>query len=164
LSQLHSVEDGSRDRPRGGLCYVERVIPLTTTTVATLRIWLSERAGTGTDPIFYTRSGRPPSRDAIEHLVTKHAVTAARNTPTLLTKHVSPHTLRHSAAMALLHAGVNLSVIALWLRHESTHTVQTYLHADMALKERALARAKPDDSAPGRYCPPDSLLAFLANL
>lgn len=141
-----------------------RATPLTTTTAAALRIWLAERAGTDTDPIFCTRSGRPLSRDAVERPVTKHATTAARTHPALLTKHVSPHVLRHSAAMALLHAGVDLSVIALWLGHESTQTVQTYLHADMALKERALARTKPDGSVPDRYQPPDTLLAFLNNL
>jgi integrase/recombinase XerD len=142
----------------------QRVTPLTTTTVAALRIWLVERVGTNTDPIFCTRTGRTLSRDAIEHMVTKHAATAARTTPTLLAKHVSPHVLRHSAAMALLHAGVDLSVIALWLGHETTQTVQTYLHADMALKERALARTQPDNSAPSRYRPPDNLLDFLNNL
>jgi integrase/recombinase XerD len=141
-----------------------RVTPLTTATVAALHIWLDERAGTDSDPIFCTRSGQPLSRDAIEHLVTKHAATAARTAPTLATKHISPHTLRHSAAMALLHAGVDLSVIALWLGHESTHTVQAYLHADMALKERALARTAPTGTVPGRYHPPDSLLSFLTNL
>lgn len=141
-----------------------RVTPLTAATVAALRNWLAERGGDDADPIFCTRSGHPLSRDAIEHLVTKHAATAARSNPALAAKHVSPHTLRHSAAMALLHAGVDLSVIALWLGHESTQSVQTYLHADMALKERALARTKPDDSAPDRYHPPDDLLAFLNNL
>jgi site-specific recombinase XerD len=141
-----------------------RITPLTTTTVATLSIWLAERGGADSDPIFCTRSGRPLSRDAVEHLVARHAATAARTTPTLASKHVSPHTLRHTAAMALLHAGVDLSVIALWLGHESTQSVQTYLHADMSLKERALARTKPDDNVPGRYRPPDNLLAFLNNL
>jgi integrase/recombinase XerD len=141
-----------------------RVTPMTTTTVAALDSWLDERTGEACDPIFCTRSGRPLSRDAVEHLVTKHGVTAARTVPTLATKHVTPHTLRHTAAMALLNAGVDLSVIALWLGHESTHTVQTYLHADMALKERALARTAPAGTAPGRYHPPDSLLAFLSDL
>jgi site-specific recombinase XerD len=142
----------------------QRVTPLTTATVVALNIWLSERGGADIEPIFCTRSGRPLSRDAIEHLVAKHAATAARSNLTLAAKHVSPHTLRHSAAMALLHAGVDLSVIALWLGHESTQTVQAYLHADMALKERALARTKPDSATPGRYHPPDDLLAFLDNL
>jgi integrase/recombinase XerD len=141
-----------------------RVTPLTTTSVAALRNWLEERGGSDADPIFCTRAGHPLSRDAIEQLVAKHAATATASTPALAAKHVSPHTLRHSAAMTLLHAGVDLSVIALWLGHESTQSVQTYLHADMALKERALARTKPDDSAPARYRPPDALLAFLNNL
>lgn len=92
-----------------------RVTPLTMTTVAALRNWLAERGGTDTDPIFCTRTGHPLSRDAIEHLVTRHTATAARTLPALAAKHVSPHTLRHSAAMALLQAGVDLSVIALWL-------------------------------------------------
>jgi len=94
---------------------------LATTTVAALSIWLAERGGPETAPIFCTGAGRALSRDAIEHLVTRHAATAASTIPTLATKHVSPHTLRHTTAMALLHAGVDLSVIALWLGHESTH-------------------------------------------
>jgi site-specific recombinase XerD len=141
-----------------------RVTPLTTASVATLGNWLAERGGADTDPIFCTRPGRPLSRDAIEQLVAKHAATAARSNPTSVAKHVSPHTLRHSAAMALLHAGVDLSVIALWLGHESTQSVQAYLHADMTLKERALARTNPGDGTPSRYRPPDDLLAFLNSL
>lgn len=141
-----------------------RVTPLTTASVATLRNWLAERGGVDIDPIFCTRPGHPLSRDAIEQLVAKHAATAARSNPSSAAKHVSPHTLRHSAAMTLLHAGVDLSVIALWLGHESTQSVQAYLHADLALKERALARTNPDDSSPGRYRPPDDLLAFLNSL
>lgn len=75
-----------------------------------------------------------------------------------------PHTLRHSAAMALLHAGVDTSVIALWLGHEDLASTQVYLHADMTLKEHALARVQPHDTSPGRYRAPDSLLAFLDGL
>lgn len=141
-----------------------RVTPLTAVTVAALRNSLAERAVDDADPIFTTRSGRPLRRDAIEQLVAKHAATAARSNSALAAKHVSPHTLRHSAAIALLHTGVDLSVIALWLGHESTQSVQAYLHADMALKARALARTKPVDSDPDRYHPPDDLLAFLSNL
>jgi site-specific recombinase XerD len=142
----------------------QRCTPLTTISVKTLRAWLAERAGSGADPLFSTRPGHRLSRDAVEHLVAKHADTASKSCPTLHAKTVSPHVLRHSAAMALLHAGVDLSVIALWLGHESTQSVQAYLHADMALKERALARTTPHGTNPGRYRPPDALLAFLDNL
>ena len=79
-------------------------------------------------------------------------------------KHVTPHTLRHTAAMDLLRRGVDLSVIALWLGHESSKTTQIYLHADMGIKETALAHATEDGSVPGRYQPPDALLAFLEGL
>ena len=77
---------------------------------------------------------------------------------------VSPHVLRHTAAMRLLHAGVDIAVIALWLGHESIETTQIYVHADLALKERALDRTTPIGSAPGRYRPPDTLVAFLEAL
>jgi integrase/recombinase XerD len=141
-----------------------RCTPLTNPTVTVLREWLTERAGADPDPLFCTRRGGPLSRDAVEHLLAKHVTAAARTCPTLRTKRISPHTLRHTAAMALLHAGVDLSVIALWLGHESTQTVQAYLHADMALKERALARTTPHDAPTGRYHPPDNLIEFLNNL
>ncbi len=141
-----------------------RSTPLTTATVNASRAWLAERGGASTDPVFPTRRGSPLSPDAIEQLVGKHAATAAAKCQSLQGKHVTPHTLRHSAAMALLHGGVDLSVIALWLGHESTQTVQHYLHADMALKERALARTTPPGIPVGRYHPPDRLLAFLNSL
>jgi site-specific recombinase XerD len=142
----------------------ERCTPLTRPTVTVLRGWLTERAGAEIDPLFCTQRGKPLSRDAVEHLLTKHVTAATEACPTLRTKRISPHTLRHTAAMALLHAGVDLSVIALWLGHESTQTVQAYLHADMALKERALARTTPHGAPPGRYHPPDHLIEFLSNL
>ena len=82
----------------------------------------------------------------------------------LRSKQVSPHVLRHTAAMRLLHAGVDISVIALWFGHESIETTQIYVHADLALKERALDRTTPIGSAPGRYRPPDALVAFLEAL
>lgn len=142
----------------------DRCTPLTTASAAVVRHWLSERGGQGPDPLFCTQRGGRLSRDAVEHLITKHVATAAEACPTLHTKNVTPHVLRHSAAMALLHAGVDLSVIALWLGHESTRTAQVYLHADMALKERALARTTPHDAPPGRYRAPDHLIDFLNNL
>jgi site-specific recombinase XerD len=142
----------------------DRATPLTTATVKTLRTWLAENAASSDDPLFTTRQGRPLSHDAVQRLVAKHAATAAATCPSLRDKHITPHTLRHSTAMMLLRAGVDLTVIALWLGHESTETTQIYLHADMAIKERALARAAPPDSTPGRYKAPDTLLAFLANL
>lgn len=143
----------------------DRATPLTTTTAAALRTWLTERAaGHDTHPLFATRQGKPLSHDTLQRLVAKYTTTAAVSCPSLGDKHVTPHTLRHSTAMMLLRAGVDLTVIALWLGHESTETTQIYLHADMAIKERALARAAPPDSAPGRYQAPDTLLAFLASL
>jgi site-specific recombinase XerD len=129
-----------------------------------LRQWLKERAGQPEQPLFPTSRGRALSRDAIALLLHNHAATASRACPTLKTKKVSPHTLRHTAAMNLLHAGVDSTVIALWLGHESVEATQIYLHADMQIKERALARITPPNSTPGRYRPPDRLLAFLEAL
>lgn len=108
-----------------------------------------------------TRVGRRLSSDVVEKLVTKHAVRAAENCPTLTGKNVTSHTLRHSAAMALLHAGVDTSVIALWLGHEDLASTQPYLHADTTIKEQALARVQPHHTSPGQYRAPDGLLAFL---
>jgi integrase/recombinase XerD len=142
----------------------QRITPLTKHTADVLRRWTEERAGTADQPLFPTSRGRPLSRDAIALLVTRHATTASRSCATLATKAISPHVLRHTAAMNLLHAGVDTSVIALWLGHESTEATQIYLHADMAIKERALARTTPVGVKPGRYRPPDALLAFLEGL
>ena len=104
------------------------------------------------------------SRDALQQRLTLYATAAGENCPALTSKNVTPHVLRHSAAMALLHAGVDITVIALWLGHESVTTTQIYLQADMALKQQALDRTTPPASAPGRYKPPDQLLAFLEAL
>jgi site-specific recombinase XerD len=142
----------------------QRATPLTKQTVAVLREWLRERGGQPGQPLFPTSRGRPPSRDAVALLVAKHAKTASHVCPTLHNKPVSPHTLRHTAAMNLLHAGVDTAVIALWLGHESVDATQIYLHADMQIKERALARTTPPNATPGRYRPPDTLLAFLEAL
>ena len=114
--------------------------------------------------MFTTGAGRRLSRDAVAKLVRKHAASAATTCPGIAAKKISPHTLRHSAAMALLRAGVDTSVIALWLGHEDPGSTQAYLHADMSIKEKALARIQPPNNSPGRYRAPDTLLAFLDNL
>jgi integrase/recombinase XerD len=142
----------------------ERCTPLTAVTVQVLAAWLRQRRGRPTDPLFPTSRGRPLSRDAVALVVTRHANTARQRCPTLATKTVSPHTLRHTAAMNLLRAGVDTSVIALWLGHESVETTQIYVHADLALKERALAKVAPAHTTPGRYRAPDTLIAFLESL
>lgn len=142
----------------------DRATPLTAQTARVLRTWLAELSPEPGAPLFPTQPGGRLSRDAVERLVTRHAVTAARACPSIAEKRVSPHTLRHSAAMALLKSGVDTSVIALWLGHESPETTQIYLHADMSIKEQALARVHQPGATPGRYRAPDTLLAFLDNL
>jgi site-specific recombinase XerD len=142
----------------------DRITPLAPGTVTTLRAWLAEHGGTPDDPLFTTIRGGPMSRDALQQRLTLYATAARRTCPTLTSKNITPHVLRHSAAMALLHAGTDITVIALWLGHESVTTTQIYLQADMALKQQALDRTTPPASNPGRYKPPDQLLAFLEAL
>jgi integrase/recombinase XerD len=142
----------------------ERVAPLTTQTVAVLKVWARERGGLPADPLFPTSTGQPLSRDAIERRLAKHLSAAQARCPTLRSKRVSMHTLRHTTAMMLLHAGIDTSTIALWLGHEQERTTHIYLHADLELKQRALDRATPPNGHPGRYHAPDRLLAFLENL
>jgi integrase/recombinase XerD len=142
----------------------QRCTPLTTQTAVVLRDWMAERKGQPADPLFPTSRGRPLSRDAVAFLVTKYAKAAEQRCPTLQNKTVSPHTLRHSAAMRLLHAGVDTTVIALWLGHQAVRTTQIYVHADLSLKERALARTTPADITPERYRAPDALIDFLEAL
>ena len=142
----------------------QRCTPLRPDVVAVLRGWLAERRGKPTDPVFPSIRGGHLSADALQRLVSRHVVTARRACPSLAAKHVKPHTLRHAAAMALLQRGVDLSVIALWLGHESTETTQIYLHADMQLKERALAHTTARHLPPARFRPSDPLLAFLEGL
>jgi integrase/recombinase XerD len=142
----------------------DRITPLTTTTAAVLRTWLAEHNSHPDQPLFPARSGGRLSRDAVERRLAKHTADAAARCPSLNAKKVTAHTLRHTTAMRLLQAGTDTSVIALWLGHEQAETTQIYLHADLALKEQALARTKPPDARPGRYRPPDKLLAFLEAL
>lgn len=142
----------------------ERVTPLLAQTVAVVGVWLAERQGQPNEPLFPTRTGRRLTRDAVKRRVAKHASVAATACPSLRSKRVSPHVLRHSCAMSLLQSGVDSTVIALWLGHADVQSTQIYIHADMTMKERALARTTPNSTPPGRYRPPDPLLAFLESL
>jgi site-specific recombinase XerD len=142
----------------------ERCTPLRRDAVAALADWLKKVPGGDQDPVFATTRGRRLSRDAIERIVAKHTKTAASKCPSLAKKRVTPHVLRHTAAMDLLQHGVDRAVIALWLGHESVETTQIYLHADMNMKEAALSRTVPFNVARGRYHPNDQLLAFLEGL
>jgi site-specific recombinase XerD len=129
----------------------QRCTPLRKDAVVMIEAWQRERRGSSEDPLFPSLRGGPLSRDAVERLVAKHVA-------------VTPHVLRHTAAMELLQHGVDRSVIALWLGHESVETTQMYLHADLRLKEQALARTTPVGVKPGRYRPDHGLLAFLEAL
>jgi integrase/recombinase XerD len=142
----------------------QRCTPLTKPTARLLRRWISDRRAAPGDPLFPTRAGGRLSRDAVADLLAKHLPPATAKCATLASKNVTPHTLRHTAAMTLLHAGVDTSTIALWLGHASTKATDVYLHADLATKERALARTTPQAVTTGRYRPADSLLTFLENL
>jgi integrase/recombinase XerD len=142
----------------------QRCTPLRPETAKMLEAWLRERHGLPEDPVFPSIRGGRLSRDAIECLITKYTHLAAPTCPSLKGKRVSPHVCRHAAAMDLLQHGVDRSVIALWLGHESVETTQMYLHADMRLKEKALSRTEPLGIKPARYRPDDQLLAFLESL
>lgn len=142
----------------------DRVTPLTKSTIDTLREWMAESSSKPTDPIFPARTGKPLSRDAIERRLAHHQHAAALACPSLNTKHVTAHVLRHTAAMRLLEAGVDTTVIALWLGHERVDTTAIYLHAHLEIKEKALARTTPPNIETGRYRPNDPLLAFLEAL
>ncbi|MDQ6909167.1 MAG: site-specific integrase [Actinomycetota bacterium] len=143
----------------------ERITPLRREARAVLRAWLAERDGAATDSLFPGPKGGRLSRDAVRRLVERHVATAELSCPSLAAKDVTPHTLRHSCAMNLLRHGVDTATIALWLGHEDVRTTYgVYLHADLGLKEKALAKTAPPGTRPGRYRPPDQLLAFLEAL
>ena len=142
----------------------QRITPLTASTAKLLDVWMAERAGLTTDPLFPTRRGTQLSRDALEQRLAKYTAIAAKSCPTLVEKRVSPHVMRHTAAMRLVNAGVDIVTVALWLGHQNVATTQIYVHADLALKERALERTAPKDLPPGRYRPSDKLLRFLDSL
>lgn len=142
----------------------ERRTPLIPQTKMVLRAWLAEAGGDAHGPLFPTTTGKHLSRDAIERRLALHLTAAALACPSLRAKRVTMHTLRHTAAMRLLLAGNDITVIALWLGHEQASTTTIYLHADMTHKQQAIDRTKPLNAKPGRYRPPDALIAFLESL
>lgn len=141
-----------------------RCTPLRKDTIAALRAWQHEQSNDPLALVFPTARGTPLSRDGVAYILTKQLARARQQCPSLTGKRVSPHVLRHSAAMALLHSGVDCAVIALWLGHESMDTTQIYLHASLELKQQALDKTTPTSGSPGRYRPDDALLAFLKSL
>ncbi|MDZ7752073.1 MAG: site-specific integrase [Gammaproteobacteria bacterium] len=142
----------------------ERAVPLARQTVAVLQAWLAEPAVGEGRILFPNRRGTRLSNDGLQYLLAKHVATARETCPSLRGKRVSPHLLRHTAAMELLQAGVDTTVIALWLGHESVQTTHIYLEADLAMKERVLAKTTPHEGSHGIYKPDDALVAFLKAL
>jgi integrase/recombinase XerD len=143
----------------------ERCTPLRKETVKVLSTWLRERQGKPSDPLFPNARGGALSADGVQYLLAKHVATAAAGCASLQKKRVTPHVLRHTAAMNLLHHGVDSTVIALWLGHEQVETTQMYLHASLDLKERTLDKIDPYTTPEtGRFRPDDQLLEFLNNL
>lgn len=142
----------------------QRCTPLRRDVAAMVEAWIRERYDQPEGPLFPTIRGTALSRDAVERLVNKYAEAASERCPSLKQKNVTAHVLRHTAAMQLLQSGVDRTVIALWLGHESPETTQIYFHADMSMKEQALARTNPTGVKPGRFRPNEGLLAFLEGL
>ena len=142
----------------------ERCTPLARSTLAVLKAWLREPPRGDGDVLFPNAQGERLSVHGVQYLLTKHRMAASKVCPSLKEKRVTVHRLRHTMAMDLLQAGVDRSVIALWLGHESVETTQIYLEATLAMKERALAKTLPPHGRPGRYQPGDQLLGFLNSL
>ena len=142
----------------------QRITPLTSGIAAAMRVWLAERAGQTAEPVFPTQTGKALSRDALQHRPSKYVQIAAHTCPSFGPKADTMRVLRHPAEMRSLRAGIDTSVIAPWLGHERIETTQIHLHADLELKERALAKATPSNIMPGCYRPPDKLLAILEAL
>ena len=180
--QMLAVQTGLRAAELTGLCCEDIVLgvgahvrcegkgrktrctPLGKDTVLVLRSWLRERQGQPCEPVFPTTRGTALSHDALQYMLDKHHPVACRQCPSLARKRVTPHVLRHTLAMDLLHHGAEQTVIALWLGHESPETTSIYLHADMQLKERALAATTAKRVSIPRFRPSDRVMAFLKGL
>ena len=170
LSEITSLRQGNLELGRGahvrceGKGRKQRCTPLTRTTVRAVRSWIKEQGSGESKVLFPSLRGGQLSPDSVQYLVSKYASAAAKTCATLRKKRITPHVLRHTTAMELLQSGVDRSVIALWLGHESLETTQIYLDANLALKEEALKKTRPVGAKVGRYKPGDQLLNFLKNL
>ena len=142
----------------------ERDTPLTKSAAKILATWMKQQGENEELFVFANRFGGRLSSDALQDIVRKHAAKAREHCPTLASKRVTPHVLRHTAAMELMQAGVDCAMIALWLGHASLKTTQVYLDANLALKEEVLAKTNPATGKMRRYKPGDRLLNFLSNL
>lgn len=163
-------QDMHLTRPAHVLCHgkgrKDRITPLNPTTTAALAQWIRAHAPhQPSDPVFTAQgSSQPITRDAIAARLRAHAATAAHACPTLATKRITPHTLRHTTAMRMLEAGIDITTIALWLGHESTQATMAYLQADLAMKQKAMDRTAPPQARGRRYTPTPDILRFLENL
>jgi integrase/recombinase XerD len=142
----------------------QRITPLTKRTVSIMKAYSAERVTLPGHVLFCGPRGQGLSRDALEHRLAKHVTTATASRPSLATKHVTMHTLRHTAAMNLLAAGVDVAVIALWLGHADTHSTDAYLHSDMAIKQAAIDRTRPANVPRGTYRPAPDIITWLTSL
>lgn len=172
VSELTALthQDLHLSKPAHLLCHgkgrKDRITPLDRLTTTTLQQWIRQNPDNQPHRAVFTAQGstEPISRDAIAARLRIHAATAAKTCPSLTAKTVTPHTLRHTTAMRMLDAGIDITTIALWLGHESTQATQVYLHADLGMKERALSRLTPPGTTSKRYAPNGQLLAFLESL
>jgi site-specific recombinase XerD len=142
----------------------ERCTPLSKASRAVMAAWMGEPGRAADQPVFPNARGGQLSAHGVQYLVAKHVATACRACPSLARKRVSPHVLRHTTAMDLAQEGVERSVLAMWLGHESVETTQIYLDANLEMKSKLLDKLTPPESKPGRFRPDDALLAFLKSL
>lgn len=142
----------------------QRSTPLREDAVTVLREWMKERRGEDHQPLFPSNRNRQLSCDTVAWIVSKHVSQASQSCPSLRNRRISPHCLRHTAAMSLLRQGVPVTIIALWLGHQSVESTMKYLHADPKIKEDAMERTRPVDVQPGRYRPEEQVMAFLESL
>jgi integrase/recombinase XerD len=141
-----------------------RCTPLTRSTATVMKAWLKERGGQEAEPLFPNARGGRFSADGVQFILANHVATAQQLCPSMKKKRISPHVLRHTAAMNLLHAGADAVAIALWLGHEGIETVHVYVEADLTAKEKILAKTAAPEASAKRFRPADALLAFLKDL